>query len=123
MTALPYFALYARDLKLSGYRYWDILGVYALNLLLIPVTALSSPTNAKMATLTEDAEMISGLLRYTCPFDMTGSPTITLPTGFTPAGTPVAFQFVARHFEEDLLVRAGWHYQQATDWHRRHPSL
>lgn len=37
VTALPYYALYARDLKLCGYRYVDLLGVYALNLLLIPV--------------------------------------------------------------------------------------
>jgi amidase len=94
-----------------------------IDLLLVPTTATASPTNAQLAGLANDAELLSGLLRYTCPFDMTGSPTITLPGGFTAQGTPIAFQFVARHFEEDLLVRAGWHYQQATDWHRRHPSL
>ena len=94
-----------------------------IDLLLIPTTAIASPTNAQMAGLTDDAELLSGLLRFTCPFDMTGSPSITLPGGFTAQGTPLAFQFVARHFEEDLLVRAGWHYQQATDWHRRHPPL
>jgi len=37
VTALPYFALYARDLQLVGYRARDLFGVYALNLLLIPV--------------------------------------------------------------------------------------
>ncbi len=94
-----------------------------IDLLLIPTTAAASPTNAQMATLATDAELLSALLRYTCPFDMTGSPTITLPGGFTTHGTPIAFQFVARNFEEDMLVRAGWHYQQATDWHRRHPAL
>ena len=94
-----------------------------IDLLLVPTTATASPTNAQLAGLANDAELLSGLLRYTCPFDMTGSPTITLPGGFTSQGTPIAFQFVARHFEEDLLVRAGWHYQQATDWHRRHPTL
>lgn len=94
-----------------------------IDLLLIPTTAMASPTNAQMAGLAEDSELISGLLRFTCPFDMTGSPTITLPGGSTAEGMPIAFQFVARHFEEDLLVRAGWHYQQATDWHRRHPAV
>lgn len=94
-----------------------------IDLLVVPATAVASPTVAQMATLGEDAELISGLLRYTCPFDMTGSPTITLPSGFTPQGTPMAFQFVSRHFEEELLVRAGWAYQQATDWHQRHPAL
>jgi amidase len=94
-----------------------------IDLLLIPTTAAASPSLAQMDGLAEDAALLSALLRYTCPFDMSGSPTITLPGGFTPQGMPIAFQFVARHFEEDLLVRAGWHFQQATDWHRRHPAL
>jgi amidase len=94
-----------------------------VDLLLIPTTGVASPTVAQMATLGEDADLISAVLRYTCPFDMSGSPTITLPAGFTEAGTPIALQFVARHFEEELLVRAGWDFQQATDWHQRHPVL
>jgi amidase len=83
---------------------------------------MASPTIADMARLSEDAEMLNALIRFTCPFDMTGSPTITLPCGFTDAGTPVAFQFVGRHLEEEMLVRAGYAYQTATDWHRRHPA-
>ena len=37
LTSLGYFALYGRDLKLTGYKYRDLFGVYAVNLLLIPV--------------------------------------------------------------------------------------
>ncbi len=37
MTALPYFALYGRDLVTSGYKWRDLPRVYALNLLLIPI--------------------------------------------------------------------------------------
>lgn len=37
LTALPYFLFYLRDLGLLGYRKSDLLRVYALNLLLIPV--------------------------------------------------------------------------------------
>lgn len=37
LTALPYFWLYRRDLRHLGYRGGDIVRVYALNLLLIPV--------------------------------------------------------------------------------------
>lgn len=94
-----------------------------IDLLVIPTTGIASPTVAQMATLGENPDLISALLRFTCPLDMTGSPTITLPAGFTAQNTPIAFQFVSRHFEEDLLVRAGWAYQQATDWHRQHPPL
>jgi hypothetical protein len=37
LSALPYFLLYTRDLRLLGYRRRDMLSVYALNLMLIPV--------------------------------------------------------------------------------------
>ena len=94
-----------------------------IDLLLMPSQGVASPTLERMRSFGEDAELMSAMLRYTCPLDMSGSPTITLPGGFTDAGTPVAFQFVARHFEEELLVRAGWAFQQATDWHRRHPAV
>lgn len=94
-----------------------------IDLLLMPSQGVASPTLERMKTFGEDAEMMSAMLRYTCPLDMSGSPTLTLPGGFTEAGTPVAFQFVSRHFEEELLVRAGWAFQQATDWHQRHPVL
>ncbi|MDQ2763475.1 MAG: amidase [Pseudomonadota bacterium] len=94
-----------------------------IDLLVVPAQAFASPTIARMSTLGQDPAMLAALLRFTCPFDMTGSPTITLPGGFTEAGTPTAFQFVAAHFAEDLLCRAGYAYQQATDWHRQHPAL
>jgi cellulose synthase (UDP-forming) len=37
VTAVPYYLLYARDLRLTGYRVGDTLRIYALNLVLIPV--------------------------------------------------------------------------------------
>jgi len=94
-----------------------------IDLLLIPAQYVASPTVKQMATLGEDPEAINSLLRFTAPFDFTGNPTITLPSGFTAAGTPVAVQLVARHMEEDLLVRAGHAFQRETDWHRRHPEM
>ena len=42
---------------------------------------------------------------------------------FTRGGMPIAIQFVGRHFEEDLLVRAGHAYQLETDWHNEHPAI
>lgn len=35
LTALPYFALYSRDLRQHGYPRWELLRVYALNVLLV----------------------------------------------------------------------------------------
>jgi hypothetical protein len=37
LTAVPYYYLYGRDLRQAGYRWSDLLRVYALNLLLMPI--------------------------------------------------------------------------------------
>jgi amidase len=93
-----------------------------IDLLLIPAMYAANPTHERMSRL-EAPEEVELLLRFTAPYDMTGSPTITLPCGFTPEGLPVGFQLVGRHLAEDVLLRAGHAYQQATDWHTRHPAL
>jgi amidase len=94
-----------------------------IDLLAVPAQAFAAPTLATMGTLGENPDLIAGLLRFTCPFDMTGSPTITLPGGFADNGGPVAFQFVGRHFDEERLVAAGYAFQRNTDWHVRRPAI
>lgn len=94
-----------------------------IDLLMAPAQGFASPTIEKMSTVGEDAAFMSALLNYTCPFDMSGSPTITLPGGFTPQNTPVAFQLVGGHLSEAMLCRAGYAFQKATDFHKRHPAL
>lgn len=94
-----------------------------VDLLIIPAQYAASPTTATMATLGEDPNALEMLLRFTAPFDVTGSPTITLPGGFTAKGLPIAFQLVSRHMEEDLLLQAGHAFQLATDWHKRRPPV
>jgi cellulose synthase/poly-beta-1,6-N-acetylglucosamine synthase-like glycosyltransferase len=50
MAALPYFAMYFRDLQLTGYRPWrDLLRIYALNLLLIPIHLTGALTSIRQA--------------------------------------------------------------------------
>jgi amidase len=68
-----------------------------------------------------DPEVFLRILRFTAPFDFSGSPTITLPSGVDRLGIPLSLQFIGRHVSEDLLCRAGHAFQQVTDWHTRHP--
>jgi amidase len=76
-----------------------------------------------MRSLGEQAERVRCLLRYTCPFDLTGHPTLTLPGGFSREGLPIGFQLVAASLAEATLIRAGAAFQQTTSWHRRHPPV
>ena len=94
-----------------------------IDLLLIPAQPMASPTLAEMASLGTDPDSFARLVRFSAPFNMSGSPTITLPSGFTPGGMPLAVQLVAGHVNEALLVRAGRAFQGVSDWHRRRPGL
>jgi amidase len=94
-----------------------------VDLILAPVQSFSAPTCEWMAGLGVNVETVRRLHQYTSPFDSSGNPTITLPGGFTNEGLPIGFQFIAGHLEESLLLRAGVAFQEATDWHRRHPRI
>ncbi len=94
-----------------------------VDLLLVPVHPFGNPSAAELDEIFNTPGGINDVLRYTAPFDMSGSPTITLPGAFNPQGLPIGFQFVGRHLDEPLLVRAAHAYQGVTDWHRRHPDL
>src|SRR6185437_9042920 len=57
------------------------------------------------------------------PFNITGLPTLAIPTGFSSSGLPLSMQISGRPFDEATVLRAGHAYQRATDWHRRRPPL
>jgi aspartyl-tRNA(Asn)/glutamyl-tRNA(Gln) amidotransferase subunit A len=57
------------------------------------------------------------------PFNMTGLPALALPCGFSASGLPLSLQFAGRPFDEATVLRAGHAYEQATQWHRRHPPV
>ena len=60
---------------------------------------------------------------FTVGVNLAGLPAISLPCGFTAAGLPVGLQLIGRHFEESLLLGLARSYEQAHDWHRKHPNL
>jgi len=62
-------------------------------------------------------------MRYSAPFNFSGSPTLSVPCGFAPDGLPYGVQFVGRHLDEATLCRVGHAYEQATDWHTRRPHV
>ena len=60
----------------------------------------------------------------TMPFSVGGLPALAIPCGFSKAeGLPLSLQIAAAPFAEALVLRVAHAYQQATDWHQRHPSL
>jgi aspartyl-tRNA(Asn)/glutamyl-tRNA(Gln) amidotransferase subunit A len=57
------------------------------------------------------------------PFNVTGSPALSVPAGFSKAGLPLGIQIVGAPFTEALVYRVAHAYEQATKWMDRHPPL
>ena len=79
-----------------------------------------------MATLMDDVD-----LYIAPPFqgdnllltNLTGHPCVVVPNGFTDKGTPTSITFMGRLFGEAQLLAVAKQYQDATDFHLKHPAL
>lgn len=67
---------------------------------------------------------------YTISANLAGVPAISIPCGFTRAGSqnaptelPIGLQLTAKPFEEGTLFRAASAYESATKWYERRPKL
>ncbi len=94
-----------------------------VDVILCPSMGVPTPPAQMEDELRNDPQMLALLMRFTAPFDFSGSPTISLPCGFTDDGMPISLQLVGRHLEESTLFAAGKLYEDATEWHLRHPPL
>jgi len=48
---------------------------------------------------------------------------LTVPCGTTNQGLPIGLMIYGKPFQEDLVLRIGYAFQQITDWHKRMPDL
>lgn len=87
------------------------------DLLLAPTCGLGAPSIEE----SEGVETTRLLTRFTYPINFAAVPVLSAPCGFTAEGLPVSVQIAARHWQEALVLRAAWAYQQATDWHLQRP--
>jgi len=83
----------------------------------VPVPTLDSMTAAR-EVLEERAEFIT----FTAPFNYSGHPTISLPTGLDAERRPAGFQIVGRKLEEGLLVQMGEALESAFGFND-HPQI
>jgi aspartyl-tRNA(Asn)/glutamyl-tRNA(Gln) amidotransferase subunit A len=61
--------------------------------------------------------------RLTRPINFLGLCGLALPCGFNQAGLPLSLQIVGRAYDEARVLRIGWAYENATDWHERRPPV
>ena len=122
ITATEYAAA-CRNRREVAQRIHNVLS--AVDCMICPSMSNPARERIKEPTLLERSEW--GRLNerdvFTKPFNFSGVPTLSVPCGFTKTGLPLSLQLVASRWEEETICRAGYAYERATEWHRKHPDV
>jgi Asp-tRNA(Asn)/Glu-tRNA(Gln) amidotransferase A subunit family amidase len=55
--------------------------------------------------------------------NLTGHPCVVIPNGFSKSGMPTSITFIGKLFDEGTILTVAKQYQDATDYHHKHPKI
>lgn len=87
---------------------------------------LLTPTTPRAAMSLADfdpSKELGTLIPFTCGFNLSGNPAISLPCGQTRDGLPIGLQIVSRHYMEPALLDLAHLFQRRTKWHEARPPI
>jgi aspartyl-tRNA(Asn)/glutamyl-tRNA(Gln) amidotransferase subunit A len=109
-------------------RMWDTFSAFMrrYDILVSPTLATASFPLDRFAPEWLDGQclqrrLLGWLLTY--PFNMTTTPAISVPAGFTADGRPVGLQIAGRHRADAAVLRAAANYEAARPWAGSRPNL
>ncbi len=92
--------------------------------LLMPTTMIPSlPLDVVDATLEAYQEWNPCYSRNTRVGNILRLCGLTVPCGFTEKGLPIGLMIYGKAFDEAMVLRVGYAFEQSTDWHQRRPDL
>lgn len=117
VTAVDY--LHSMRLRVSMRRAWNEM-FKKIDVLVAPSRAtVSYPINKTF----DQAYPGIGATSPIGASNLVGVPAISIPNGFGQNNLPTGIQFIGPAWSEQTLIEVAQKYQQATNWHRKQPSL
>ena len=121
LSAPDYFALLRRYAELQEQVRWTLRDVDAL---IVPTTmAAARPLAAIDANNQAYMDYNMRVHRNTGLGNILNLCGVSVPCGFTSDGLPIGLMIYAKPFAEDMALRVAYAFEQATEWHARHPDL
>ena len=59
---------------------------------------------------------------YTVSANIAGLCGISVPAGLSKENLPIGLQILGAPFGEPTILKLAYHYQETTDWHKKHPE-
>jgi len=87
------------------------------------VDLLVTPTKRLLPSRINGDRDTSNPIRNTLPFNLYGTPAISVPCGFSREGWPIGLQIGGPQLGEVAVLALAHAYEQATDWQTRRPPL
>ena len=91
-----------------------------VDVLILPTGPVTAPPVESVPGIESKEHSLTGLagrISFTGPFNLAGTPAISVPCGFSAAGMPMGLQIVGKPFDEETVLRVAHAYEQNTDWH------
>jgi Asp-tRNA(Asn)/Glu-tRNA(Gln) amidotransferase A subunit family amidase len=98
----------------------------------VPAVEYLQAQRIRYLLIQDMAKLMADIDVYVAPWDigenvlltnLTGHPSVGLPNGFSQWGTPTAITFVGKLFGEAEMLAVAKAFQDATDFHLKHPDL
>ena len=89
-----------------------------VDVIVLPTTQTSAP---RIDVMTKYANF--EVPNLTMPFNVAGTPALSVCNGYGAGGLPLGLQIVGRPFEDATVLRVGHAYEKATPWRERRPPL
>jgi len=94
--------------ELDGFRQQVVQYFKSFDCLICPTGPVAAhPHNSRGLDVGDEHVLGRHALNCTVPFDLTGSPALSVPFGWTQDGLPIGVQLVGRHFDEVNLLKVG----------------
>ena len=91
------------------------------DVLILPTARRCAPPVDEDKPLTSKQSVRDLALVMTRPFNLAGTPAISINCGFNSQGLPIGLQIGGRPFDEATVLKVAYAYEQHTPWHTMRP--